>query len=157
MTTWTHGERGTPTDKQEKPAIFDCRLFFLGLRLNIFIISENVGMHAGTLLNRWFRLTQDCWALLWEFTGRVTQCQVYPKTPLYINAQSGSRLFWCLTGLCGNWAWLCMAVWPATEPVTSSSGYSHQCQLQGSRNRRRLELQEQLCAPNTLTYIFAFM
>lgn len=100
------------------------------------------------------RLAELCYESLPE---EWPNAKCTPKTPLYINAQSENRLFWCLTGLCGNWAWLCMAAWPATEPVTSSSGYSHQCQLQGSRNRRRLELQEQLCAPNTLTYIFAFM
>lgn len=44
---------------------------------------------------------------------------------------------------------------PAAEVVTSSSGYSHQCQLQGSRNRRRLDLQGQLCAPHILTRILS--
>lgn len=38
---------------------------------------------------------------------------------------------------------LCV-VWPLGEAVTSSAGYSHWCQLEGSSNRRRLDLLRQL-------------
>lgn len=37
------------------------------------------------------------------------------------------------------------AICPAAEVLTSSPRNSHQCQLQGSRNRRTLNSQEQLC------------
>lgn len=78
-------------------------------------------------------------------------CQVYPlqNTPSHTQAQSGSGLFWCLRGLCGNWAWLCTGRYWS---VTSCSGYSHQCQLKGSSNRRRADLQGQLCDTHTQTH-----
>lgn len=45
---------------------------------------------------------------------------------------------------------LCV-VWPLGEVVTSSAGYSHWCQLEGSSNRRRLDLLRQLWVANKHT------